>query len=85
MNAFTDWVEFETKPLVVRVVKWEPARGAAGIERSTLYPGLGVVHSPDGQCVWLVRPGDWLIDHPRASPLLVRPEWVPLLLKRKTR
>lgn len=83
MNAFAQWLEFQTVPLVVRVVQWDVRRGADGVERHPHIPGWGVLRSADAKCEYLVRPGDFLLDHPQAYPIILPPEWVPLLLKRK--
>jgi hypothetical protein len=83
MSIYTPWLQYETKPLVVQVVQWDVRRGAEGVERHPMIPGWGVLRSADAKCEYLVRAGDFIVDHPQAYPIILPPEWVPLLLTRK--
>ena len=82
MTAGAPWLAFHTKVLPVHAVQWHATRGAEGVARHPQIPGWGVLRSHDAQCDYLVRPGDWLLDHPAAFPIILPPEWVPLLLTR---
>lgn len=83
MNAFAQWLLWKTKPLAVRAVQWDVQRGAEGVERHPQIAGWGVLRSADAKGEYLVRPGDWILDHPQAFPIILPPEWVALLLERK--
>ena len=82
MHAFAQWLGFTTKVVRVSAVQWDVTRGAEGVERHPHIPGWGVLRSKDAKCEYLVRPGDWILDHPAAFPIILPPEWVPLLLTR---
>ena len=84
MSAFAQWLAFRTIPQTVTAVQWDPQRGAEGVERHPQIPGWGILRSADAKCEYLVRPGDWILDHPQAYPIILPPEWVPLLLTRKS-
>ncbi|TSA53239.1 MAG: hypothetical protein D4R44_04090 [Actinobacteria bacterium] len=83
MSVFAQWEDWHTKVVKVQAVQWNAARGAAGVERQPQIPGWGVLRSADAKCEYLVRPGDWILDHPQAYPIILPAEWIPILLTRK--